>query len=83
MRACKHPLIFISGPPQLPNARTAESPNFDLWTVSLTEVGQKTLHCSEDHILLNGMDRWLGGVHMLGNQSIWRWDGGLGKLICR
>jgi len=27
-----------------------------------------------DHITLNGIDRWIGGVHLFGNQVPWRWD---------
>jgi hypothetical protein len=27
-----------------------------------------------DHITLNGIDRWIGGVHLLRRCVRWRWD---------
>src|SRR5205814_9828925 len=27
-----------------------------------------------DHVHLNGIDRWLGGVHLQGAEARWRWD---------
>jgi hypothetical protein len=26
-------------------------------------------------VKLNGIERWLGGVHLTGTQAVWRWDG--------
>ncbi len=26
-----------------------------------------------DHVRVNGIDRWLGGVHLCDNE-VWRWD---------
>ncbi len=43
-------------------------------TVVLTEDGSKVLSGDEDYARLNGLDRWLGGVHLTG-RAIWRWDG--------
>jgi hypothetical protein len=43
-------------------------------TVSLTEDGRRVLEGVEDRIALNGIDRWLGGVHLT-TESLWRWDG--------
>jgi hypothetical protein len=25
-------------------------------------------------VRLNGVDCWLGGVHLLGRERVWRWD---------
>src|SRR5215472_10487499 len=42
---------------------------------AVTEAGQKLLEGKADWIALSGgIDRWLGGVHLLGPQSQWRWD---------
>ena len=38
----------------------------------ITPRGRKVLHNEEDHIRLNGIDRWLGGVRMQGTKA-WRW----------
>jgi hypothetical protein len=29
-----------------------------------------------DHVTLNGLDRWIGGVHLHGRHTPWRWDDG-------
>ena len=42
--------------------------------MSLTGVGEEVLAGGADHIRLNGIDRWIGGVHLLGNDVRWRWD---------
>ncbi len=44
--------------------------------VALTEDGRGVLEGDEDYVRLNGLDRWLGGVHLRGRSS-WRWDGRL------
>ena len=46
--------------------------------VALTEKGRGVLGGGEDHIRLNGIDRWLGGAHLVahpGGEGVWRWDG--------
>jgi hypothetical protein len=40
--------------------------------VRITPRGRKVLHNEEDHIRLNGIDRWLGGVRLQGTKA-WRW----------
>ncbi len=42
--------------------------------VTLTEVGSRVLDLQDDHVHLNGIERWLGGVHLTGTDAIWRWD---------
>ncbi len=33
----------------------------------------KLVHTGEqDHLYLNGMDDWIGGVHLLGKKGVWR-----------
>jgi hypothetical protein len=27
-------------------------------------------------VRLNGLDRWIGGVHLVGREARWRWDEG-------
>jgi hypothetical protein len=48
--------------------------------LALTEDGTRVLHGHADHIALNGIDRWLGGVHLT-TESLWRWDESSGSLI--
>jgi hypothetical protein len=42
--------------------------------VTLTEVGNRVLDLHDDHVKLNGIERWLGGVHLTGADAVWRWD---------
>ncbi len=42
--------------------------------VTLTQAGRNVLEGRADHILLNGIHRWLGGVHLEGDEAAWRWD---------
>jgi hypothetical protein len=42
----------------------------------LTAAGRRVLAGSDDHIALNGVDRWIGGVHLSGRTVPWRWDEG-------
>jgi hypothetical protein len=42
----------------------------------LTEPGRRVLAGRADHVALNGVDRWVGGVHLHGRDAGWRWDEG-------
>ncbi|MEL7187682.1 MAG: DUF1835 domain-containing protein [Pseudomonadota bacterium] len=50
------------GKPALTIARQGEQPND--WHVSLTDVGRQLLAGDADWVELNGIDRWLGGIHL-------------------
>jgi hypothetical protein len=42
----------------------------------LTRLGDSTLNGESDFVALNGIDLWLGGVHLYGptKTGLWRWD---------
>jgi hypothetical protein len=43
--------------------------------IALTEAGQQLLEGKADWVKLqDGIDRWLGGVHLNGKQPQWRWN---------
>ena len=42
--------------------------------VRLTQAGAQVVAGREDHVRLNGTDRWIGGVHLAGSDAAWRWD---------
>lgn len=44
------------------------------WKAALTDAGRDVLEGREDHIQLNGIDRWAGGVHLT-SRNLFRWDG--------
>ena len=41
-----------------------------------TAAGGRVLAGEADHVALNGIDRWVGGVHLHGPEVPWRWDEG-------
>lgn len=47
----------------------------------LTEHGKAVLSGDEDFVSLNGIDLWLGGVHLEGREAQWRWDDERQNLI--
>jgi hypothetical protein len=49
--------------------------------VRLTDTGAKVLAGQADQIALNGIDRWIGGVHMHGHRIPWRWDDGTEAIV--
>lgn len=50
--------------------------------LALTADGEAVLSGRADHVALNGIDRWLGGVHVT-TKSPWRWDESTGSLTAR
>jgi hypothetical protein len=46
-----------------------------------TGAGHRVLRGLADHVALNGIDRWVGGVHLHGPQVRWRWDEGTEAVI--
>ena len=43
--------------------------------VAITGEGRRVLDGERDHVALNGIDLWRGGVHLAGaDRSPWRWD---------
>jgi hypothetical protein len=47
----------------------------------LTAAGARVLAGQADQIALNGIDRWIGGVHLHGRQAPWRWDDGTEAIV--
>jgi hypothetical protein len=50
-------------------------------SVRITEAGARVLRGDGDHVALNGVDRWVGGVHLLGREVRWRWDDGVEAVV--
>jgi len=46
----------------------------------VTNLGRDALAGTVDHVRLNGINRWLGGVHLDGHETLWRWDERAGRL---
>jgi hypothetical protein len=43
-------------------------------TIALTGTGQSVLGGDVDRVEQCGIDRWLGGVHLVSSEPMWRWD---------
>jgi hypothetical protein len=67
-----HPLLRLD-PPGRPAERTTG--------MCLTDTGARVLAGQADQIALNGIDRWIGGVHLQGHHVRWRWDDGTETVI--
>jgi hypothetical protein len=48
--------------------------------VAITDAGRLVLEGRDDWVRLNGIDVWLGGVHLAGREAAWRWDAAIGAL---
>jgi hypothetical protein len=71
LAAGEHPLVAIA-----PGERHDVSRR-----VALTDAGRAVLSGREDRVRLNGIDRWLGGVHLYGREAAWRWDAAARTLV--
>jgi RNA polymerase sigma factor (sigma-70 family) len=67
------PLIRLVGQPT-----PAALPKSD---VELTGDGRRVAAGEADWIVLDGIDRWLGGVHLVGREAAWRWDVRARRLV--
>ena len=65
----EHPLVVATVAP-VPEL-TGE---FASQVYEVTDVGHDVLAARADHAELNGIDRWIGGVHLTGHRPAWRWD---------
>jgi hypothetical protein len=65
--------LLVTSPAGQPVDRTTR--------VELSEEGRQVLAGRADHVELNGIDRWIGGVHLAGDQSPWRWDEGTETIV--
>jgi RNA polymerase sigma factor (sigma-70 family) len=67
------PLVRLTGEP---THRT-----FPTGAIELTDDGRRVLAGQADWVALDGIDRWLGGVNLVGREVPWRWDGRARRLV--
>lgn len=70
LSSVRHPLVQIT-----------DTLQHSLGEVTITEAGRSVIEGRVDHIELNGIDRWLGGVHLQGDQTQWRWDHASARIV--
>jgi hypothetical protein len=50
-------------------------------SVEITGAGRAVLAGQADRVALTGIDRWLGGVHLVGHEAECRWDDAAGRIV--
>jgi ketosteroid isomerase-like protein len=65
------PLLVVGDPGQA----------FPRRRLRLTTTGEEALAGRLDHVRRNGIDRWIGGVHLAGHSTPWRYDDRLERLL--
>lgn len=55
-------------------ARVPGTVEFRASQIAATPLSFQVLAGKADHIEWNGIDRWIGGVHLRGGRCRWRWD---------
>jgi hypothetical protein len=50
---------------------------------TLTDAGRDVLGGHADAVRTNGIDRWIGGVHLQGREVPWRWDDAAESIVER
>lgn len=77
-----HPLLaFADGRPFALPADPAHPTEWARQAVAPTGTGRAVLAGEQDWVRLNGINRWLGGVHLNGPEAAWRWDRAAGRLV--
>jgi len=69
MMAARKPLLVQNGP-----RWSKDSAQMLLASFELTDDGRAVLAGEEDFVVTNGIDTWLGGIHLSGHEAAWRWD---------
>ena len=54
-----------------------------LTSFEMTELGTAVLDGNQDFVIKNGIDYWLGGVHLEGGETDWRWEMEADELLAR
>lgn len=71
------PVIHIEGPAYNPR----EPGNLGQWRIRILPQAEQILSGRVDFVRTNGIDTWLGGVHLQGRKPTWRWDEADGKIV--
>ncbi len=73
----RQPLLRIENGGESESSSSAIVPNAEF---EMTDTGVSVLRGEADFVALNGIDYWLGGVH-LSLDKLWRWDETAGVMV--
>jgi hypothetical protein len=76
LASAEKPLLVMSN-----GAGVTDSAQVTNTAFQITERGRALLNGDEDFVHLNGIDLWLGGVHLAGDEAAWRWDEQRKRLV--
>ncbi len=74
------PLLVVNGLERTQGLRRYQWPLKEIG-FDLTDAGHAVRECRADRVRIRGIDRWLGGVHLRGSESVWRWDEEAASLV--
>jgi hypothetical protein len=78
----KHPLLTITNSAGEDVAQQALTPAVvQDASLELTTTGEAVLNGDADFVAGNGIDQWLGGVHLQEQNHSWRWDKHAARLV--
>lgn len=80
MASVPHPLIEIENAGQVGSEGDKSSIAHSM--IRITDTGLRVFQSQLDHMQLNGINRWLGGVHLTG-AAAWRWDDHNRRLVAK
>jgi hypothetical protein len=75
------PYPFLTSPGLADPTNAIRRGDFAGAELRITSLGAAVLNGKEDAIGINGVDCWLGGVHLRGGFPLWRWDEAKGELV--
>lgn len=75
-----HPLVAAEDGRRI-GAPPSAGADVDALRVALTDAGRDVLAGRADRVRLNGIDRWLGGVHLTADGPAWRWDASADRIV--
>jgi hypothetical protein len=70
MLTARNPLLVQNNS----NQWAKDSAQMLLASFEVTDDGKAILAGEEDFVVANGIDKWLGGIHLQGREADWRWD---------
>jgi hypothetical protein len=70
-----------AGAPLGPPPPRPDSDGFTEQDLELTDNGRAVLAGDADRAALVPLDRWVGGIHVIGPEPAWRWDRARGRAV--
>jgi len=72
--SAKHPALTMTGTNRIDSAQPPKLDSLQNARFEITELGLAILGGEVDFASVNGIDIWLGGVHLEALDTLWRWN---------